>query len=64
MKFTTFAIVATFFSLILANPLTDIVGDVEGCKGQWCYNSRTGLGAKCCTGSSCNYGVSINSYCT
>ena len=68
MKFTTFAVVATFLSFVVANPLSDNVGREEesanGCKGQWCYNSRTGLGAKCCKGSSCNYGVSINSYCT
>ena len=66
MKFTTFAVVATFLSLVVANPLSDNVGREEesGCKGKWCYNSRTGLGAKCCSGSMCNYGVGINSYCT
>ena len=65
MKFTTFAIIATF-SLVAANPLSDNVGREEGsnCRGQWFYNSKTVLGAKCCAGSTCSYGVSINSYCT
>ena len=66
MKLTTFAIVTTFFALVVANPATDNVGDNlddSGCKGQVCYNSRTGISSPCCTGSYCNYGVGFISVC-
>ena len=68
MKFTTFTIVATFFALVVATAATDNVDNVEksaaGCKGQVCYNSRTGISHPCCSGSHCNYGVGFISTCT
>ena len=59
MKFTTLAIVATFFSLVVANPATNSVGNVDSaksyCAGSLCHNGRTGETFACCEESYCNY---------
>jgi hypothetical protein len=71
MKFTAFATVATFFALVVANPVTasDNVDDAvrvaeTACSGQWCYNIYADTSQSCCSGSSCNYGSGFYYYCT
>ena len=66
MKFSTFAIVATFFSLVVAIPATNNADDVEksetNCPGQFCYNARTGISQACCAGSYCDFSVGVGYY--
>ena len=66
MKFTTFVIVASFFSLVVAIPAIDKVDEVEksesDCTGQFCYNARTGITQACCVGSYCDLTVGIGYY--
>ena len=68
MKFITFAIVATFFSLVVANPATDNIDEVEksetDCTGRFCYNARTQVMLPCCLDSYCDFsgGLGMN-YC-
>ena len=68
MKFTSFATVAIFFALVVANSATNNVDDavqVEStCSGQWCYNIYSGVSKACCSGSTCNNGGGMIWYCT
>ena len=69
MKFTTFAIVATFFALVFATDNVDDAVQVDtqtnGCKGQWCFNIYNGKSKTCCRGSKCNTsGPGLIYYCT
>ena len=45
MKFTTFAIVAIYFALVVAYPATYNVE--TDCKGQWCFNTQTIESSEC-----------------
>lgn len=69
MKFTTFAIVATFFALVVADSATDNVDDAvqveTACSDQWCYNVYSGVSKACsCPGSSCYNGGGMVWFCT
>ena len=62
MKSTIFFVIASLFTLVVANPRPQ-TGD-SSCTGKWCYNRRLGTEQACCIGSICPDSLAQIQYCT